>query len=194
MATTYRRCPTRLNPQELVDTNGQHHLIEQVAAVSRNDLATPEAQGVYSLSSSHSGPSVLRSSYAFARGKPLDPGRLRRPWETSNSPKPSRGFQPEKGRFRPPLSSPLAGSSFATPPAPPGSLSGSDQSGDFPLWTLQGKDHSPSVPAPSQASPTVKDSDPFQQSVLDTKVERPVQNTLQLRRPQTQCRTKHQGL
>ena len=28
---------------------------------------------IYSLSSSHSGPSVLRSSYAFARGKPLDP-------------------------------------------------------------------------------------------------------------------------
>ena len=28
---------------------------------------------IYSLSSSHSGPSVLRSSYAFAKGKPLDP-------------------------------------------------------------------------------------------------------------------------
>ena len=110
---------------------------------------------IYSLSSSHSGPSVLRASYAFARGTPLDPGRLRRPRETSNSPKPSRGFQPEKGRFRPPLSSPLAGSSFATPPAPPGSLSVWDQRGDFPLWTLQGKDHSPSVPAPFQASPTV---------------------------------------
>jgi hypothetical protein len=113
------------------------------------------ARVIYSLSSSHSGPSVLRASYAFAKGKPLDSGRLRRPWETSNSPKPSRGFQPEKGRFRPPLSSPLAGSSFATPPCPPGSLSVWDQRGDFPLWTLQGKDHSPSVPAPSQASPTV---------------------------------------
>jgi hypothetical protein len=63
---------------------------------------------------------------------PWTPGRLRRPWETSNSPKPARGFQPEKGRFRPPLSSPLAGSSFATPPAPPGSLSVWDQRGAFP--------------------------------------------------------------
>jgi len=30
-------------------------------------------QFIYSLSSSHFGPSVLRSSYAFAKGKPLDP-------------------------------------------------------------------------------------------------------------------------
>ena len=104
-------------------------------ALSTNAICGPllVALVFYSLSSSHSAPSVLRSSCAFARGTPLDPGRLRRPWETSNSPKPSRGFQPEKGRFRPPLSSPLAGSSFATPPAPPGSLSGSDQRGGLPL-------------------------------------------------------------
>ena len=97
----------------------------------------------------------LRSDCRSPGARPWTRGRLRRPWETSNSPKPSRGFQPEKGRFRPPLSSPLAGSSFATSPAPLGSLSDWDQRADFPLWTLQGKDHSPSVPAPSLASLTL---------------------------------------
>ena len=90
-------------------------------------------KGTGPLSSSHFGPSVLRSSCAFARGAPLDPGRLRRPWETSNSPKPSRSFQPEKGRFRPPLSSPLADGHSPSPPAPPGSLSSWDQRGGLPL-------------------------------------------------------------
>lgn len=98
-----------------------------------SDLPPFRARVIYSLSSSHSGPSALRSSCAFARGAPLDPGRLRRPWETSNSPKPSRGFQPEKGRFRPPLSSPLADGHSPSPPAPPGSLSSWDQRGGLPL-------------------------------------------------------------
>ena len=105
-----------------------------MASLGRKRLASQlRAQVIYSLSSSHSGPSVLRSSCAFARGAPLDPGRLQRPWETSNSPKPSRGFQPEKGRYRPPLSSPLADGHSPSPPAPPGSLSSWDQRGGLPL-------------------------------------------------------------
>jgi len=44
-----------------------------------SDFLPFRTQLIYSLSSSHSGPAVLCASYAFARGRPLDPGRLRRP-------------------------------------------------------------------------------------------------------------------
>jgi len=49
-----------------------------------------------------------------------------------NSPKPSRGLQPEKMGYRPPLTSPLANGRSPSPPAPPGSLSSWDQRGVLP--------------------------------------------------------------
>jgi hypothetical protein len=84
-------------------------------------------------------------------------------------PNPQGAFSPRKGGFAHPFHPHSQGRRSPLPLHPLAACPSGTKEGTSPLWTLQGKDNSPSVPAPSQASGAVLEC-------VESQVSRPAQS------------------